>query len=112
MGMEAHILAIGKFSPDISHCLEYGEEEYIGVEPGALVVTHFCPCVGSTSSRELADALGVSCWNFNTHHIKPEEINWEMMHHTAEHLAWGSAWEEELKTLIEHKFALIFIPNG
>ena len=113
MGMDADLLAIGPFSPDIAGMLDYSAECYEGVKPGTKVVTTLFSCVTSDESNELAEALGIAPWDFGAHEIDIKNVNAKALTEFAESTA-----ENELKdvqifvTLASKGFIFFFRPNG
>jgi len=67
MGMDAELLAIGKFSKDIVWFLEYPDHFYSDVPEGSNIITRVCTCATSMESELLAEALGISPWKFEEH---------------------------------------------
>jgi len=112
MGLDADIICIGKFSKEIEDCLEYDCEFYKDTAPGTTVITHVFHCNTSDQSKWLAKALGGEAWDFNTHHINKDKVNWvalyEMMY---------TEWDKELEVrkfarLLDAGFICIYQPNG
>ena len=67
MGMDAELLAIGKYSPDLKGALEYQDSFYDGTPEGAEIIAWVCSCVSSRGSELLARAMGVDPWRFEQH---------------------------------------------
>lgn len=109
MGMNAYVLCVGAFSEKIKDCLLYGAEFYEDTKPGTIVVTHKLHCNTSEESRRLAEVLGCDAWDFNTHRVNKEEINWPAL--------YDIGWDEKVEVgrldkLMEAGFLCIFMPNG
>ncbi len=107
MGVKANILLIGPFKKNIAGNLSYPEDFYSKVEENTLVVTENFHCVSSDASLMLADALGVFLWNFNTHRIDPNKINWEVLYEMYE-----QEDVDNVRRLFKEHFVGIFMPNG
>ncbi len=76
MGMSARILALGRYSASLAPLLSHPREAYASLREGAIIVEVLAPrAPGSTSSRALAEALGVSPWDFATHAFPPEAVD-------------------------------------
>jgi hypothetical protein len=116
MGMNARILAVGPFTAALVPHLSRPSEAYVGLHEGAMIVELVAPVApGSSASRELAEALGVLPWDFNTHAFSPEQVDWERL------LAVLSAWVRvgeaaaavtRLEVLGAARFRFFFRPEG
>ena len=69
MGMDACVLAVGPFGDKVRDMLDYPEDYYEDVKDGAIVTKHLFTCNTTDQSKQLAAALGIDAWNFNTHNI-------------------------------------------
>jgi hypothetical protein len=67
MGMDAELLATGKFSQSIVGFLQYPANFYDGIPDGAIIITHVCNSVTSRGSELLAKALGIEPWALDRH---------------------------------------------
>ena len=65
--MDAELLAIGNFSKSIVDCLDYPANFYDDTPDGSLIITHVCYSNNSECSKLLAEALGISPWQFEMH---------------------------------------------
>jgi hypothetical protein len=109
MGMDATVLCIGPFSPDIAHCLQYSTKDYEGTTVGMPVVTELLGCPSTDSSMELARILGVEPFDFNTHWINTDKVKWDEF---SEELIWGMDDDAvHLRTLLDHGFICVYRPN-
>ena len=114
MGMNAYVLCVGKFSEEVKDCLLYDAEFYEDTKPGAAVVAHKFNCSTSEQSKELAKALGCEVWDFNTHLISEDKIDWPDMYSMTEYC---EGWEEEhgvakFIRLLKAGFTCVYMPNG
>jgi hypothetical protein len=114
MGMNACVLCVGIFNKGIAESLEYMSDLYEDTIPGTLVVSHLLHCNTSEQSKLLAEALGCEPWNFNTHRINKEKVNWPKLYKLAKH---NEDWEERehvdsFWALLKAGFLCIFMPNG
>ena len=114
MGMDANVICIGKFSHEIIDCLEYGPEFYKGVVPGTIIITHLFNCTTSDQSRWLAEALGGKAWDFNTHCIANNKVDWVRLYEMMEGcIEWdGEAEIKKFAKLLKAEFMCIYQPNG
>jgi hypothetical protein len=114
MGMKAYVLAIGGFSEEVKHILDYPEEHYEGTRTGAVVTRHFFNCGSSQASNELAEALYVDPLDFNTHHIiNPEAVNFDRLIVLSDHAEWD---EDDIYAFVDlariGRFFFLFLPNS
>ena len=114
MGMNACVLCVGTFSESIVASLDYGEEFYEDIKPGTIVTSHILRCATSDQSRQLAEALGCEVWDFNTHYITKDNINWSGLHDLAkDSLDWFETEHiDSLKAMLNAGFICIYQPNG
>jgi hypothetical protein len=74
--MNAVVLVLGPFRPSLVPLLTHPPEHYRGVREGAVILERLCePAVGSSTSRALAEALGVEPWDFNSHPLDPYAVD-------------------------------------
>jgi hypothetical protein len=67
MGMDAELLAMGRFSQSVVGFLQYPADFYAGIPDDAIIITHVCNAVTSRGSELLAKALGIDPWRFDQH---------------------------------------------
>ena len=85
MGMEADIIGFGPLTPEILQWdgLDYDQDAYADTVEGTIITSTFFRCVNGSQSHDLAEALCVEgTHDFNTHHIKAENIdkfNWQTL---------------------------------
>jgi len=110
MGMSAEVLAIGRYSKDLHPFLTYTPKLPVDLPAtGAVVDTlfgHF-GIGGSTASRELAAALGVGAWDFETHHFDPDRVDVVELERLV-----GAAEVRRFKAFMSQRFDFYFRPNG
>jgi hypothetical protein len=111
MGMEAELLAIGKFSKDIVDILSYPYDFYEEVPEGSDI----CTCVACMPTKDtsiaLAKSFGIEPWEFEKHIFIPDKVDWELLQGIDD----CTANEDLCKTvrkLIEKNFLFIYRPNG
>lgn len=120
MGMEAKLIAVGKFSKDIVDHLNYTSDHYDNMEEGTDIVVEFLGCPTENTSRALADILGVEPWDFNTHAIDPAKMKFP--DGFKDRLAVGEVddefdfaypgeWEA-LFAFLNHGFKIFYMPEG
>ena len=112
MGMEANILCIGQFKKTIAKYLDYEETEYEDTNKGVAVISMFFHCNSSQQSLELAEAVGVEPFNFNTHQIERDKVRWCMLQELCDkNPEWANYHIEALKALLDAGFICIYQPN-
>jgi hypothetical protein len=114
MGLDSNVLLVGRFSEEIVDCLNYGPEFYEDTKPGTIVTAHLLNCNTSDQSRRLARVLGTEPWDFNTHCIIEENIDWAEIYDMMEScIEWEGEHEvHRFERLLEAKFICIYQPNG
>lgn len=119
MGMESELLCIGKFSKEISNCLDYPDYYYDNVKKDAPVTSHLFQCVTADGSYNLALAFNIDPWDFNTHYMKFYKINNDIIANLYKLLndnyicpSWGEEDIDKLKKLVDYKFYFFFLPHG
>lgn len=113
MGLNAYVLCIGNFSKEIDDCLFYGAEFYEDTEPGRTVITHKLHCNTNEQSNQLAEVLGCEVWDFNTHRINNQRINWPALYDISDTADWNEkAAISEFHRLLRVGFMCIYMPNG
>ena len=110
MGMDAELLAIGKFSPDIRDCLDYPPDFYKDVPVGAIVITLVGNCVTTSQSETLAEVLGISPWAFHEHcEISGENVDAGLLEECFE---GGAEDAIDFIRLRSKGFKFYYLPNG
>ena len=114
MGMNAEIIAIGPFSQSVVDVLDYGSEYFKNTKSGSIITVRLFGMSGSSSSREFAKMLGISDpWDFNSHKIKSENINFEELKKFINELHEDYNEEfERFLILMENGFEFHFRPEG
>jgi len=112
MGMDADVVCVGMFSKDVINCLDYPEDHYKDTRDVTIITSTFFHCNTSEQSRSLAVALGARCYDFNTHAVKKDKVNWAALEELAEE---NGEWEEDVvekfKTLLNNSFICVYRPN-
>ena len=117
MGMDANLLAIGRFDDDLLGYgqLDYPDDYYYDVTKAAVILVTLFNCVTSESSRELANCFDVDPWDFNTHYIPHQAMRWKL-DDKLDSLTKMDIFEQEeiqfFKLLIDKDFYFIYQPNG
>lgn len=110
MGMNAELMAIGRFKSEIAKVLEYPEDSYQDVKPGTMIITQVCQMNTSASSRELASILGCDPWDFNTHYLgHAKDVNSEKVEELTELTGPDM---DAFAILRDAGFVFFFVPNG
>lgn len=115
MGMDADIIAIGKFKRELIPYLDYPEEFYEDTPEGAEIVTSLFCCSTTSLSERLATAVGIDPWKFEECHLDPARFDWEQLAEIT-----GVEYEEDigysdlelLRKFVEAGFQLYYRPNG
>ena len=107
MGLDAQVIGIGPFSPDIAESLEYGAQRYAEVEPGATVVTTVFLAATSGESHDLAEAFGVGAFEMGKHHLDAQKVSIEKLRSLGDER--GIA---DFLNLRDHGFQFYYLPNG
>ena len=84
MGMNAEIIAVGRFCHEVVEYMDHSAETYAKTRPGAIVTRLFFEiCQGSTMSRRLASCLGIDDpRDFNQHAIDPSRVDMRSWPHS------------------------------
>lgn len=107
MGLDAQVIAIGPFSPEIAGSLEYGAQRYADVPNGATVVTTIFLAPTSGDSHDLAAAFGVGAFEMGKHHLDAYKADLARLRDVSS--------EREVThflNLREHGFQFYYLPNG
>ena len=107
MGLDAQVIAIGPFSTDIESALEYGEQHYEGVAPGATVVSTVFLAATSSESHELAAAFGVGAFEMGRHRLDSRQADL-----TALATRFGETDVTNFRRLAARGFEFFYMPNG
>jgi hypothetical protein len=106
MGMDAEVLAIGKFSRNLAKYMDYPEKYYARTQDGVSVVSSLFSAVSTARSCELAEAFGVDPWDFNQHHLNPARADLaKLREFEEEHV-------EKFEALRDAGFEFYYRPNG
>ena len=116
MGMSAEILALGPFDPALVPHLTHPPERYARVRPGALLLEPVTPATpGSTCGHELAEAVGATAWDFDTHALDVARIDWDAMRVALGRFLDAAAVDpiiDRFRALAAAGFRFWFRPNG
>ncbi|MBI3347236.1 MAG: hypothetical protein HY020_08505 [Burkholderiales bacterium] len=107
MGLDAQLIAIGPFSAAVTSALEYGEDFYSDVEPGAIVVTNVFIAGTSDSSHKLAAAFGVEAMELGKHKLEASRANIDALVDI-----FGAANVAQFQCLVRHGFSFFYLPNA
>ena len=114
MGMDAYVIAFGRYQESIKEHLDYPAEFYDDVKLGTPIVTTLFWCYTSNTSRNLATALGCVPWDFNTHRldvsgIRPDDL---LTYDGLEGMDNLERSVENFKVLRDAGFKFHYMPNG
>ncbi|RPI54301.1 MAG: hypothetical protein EHM49_03310 [Deltaproteobacteria bacterium] len=113
MGMDADVIGIGKFSSDTAHLLDYSPDFYSDTKEGADVITTVFLAGTSDQSHQLARAMGVDPWDFNTHKINASKVS---VFELRKFVEYSPDHEEKdidgFIQLVEKGFTFFYRPNG
>ena len=107
MGLDAQVIAVGPFSPEVLPALEYAPARYAGVSPGTTVVTNVFVACTSEASYQLAAAFGVGAMELGKHELHPELANQKLL---AE--VFGKQNLEQFLLLAKTGFRFYYLPNA
>jgi hypothetical protein len=107
MGLDAQVIAIGPFSPEIADSLEYGGQRYADVPNGATVVTTIFLAATSGESHDLAAAFGVGALDMGKHHLDAYKADLAKLRDLDSERAVA-----DFLNLREHGFQFYYLPNG
>jgi len=110
MGMDANVICIGPFGQNVADCLDYPKDNYEEMEEGMPVTVETLNCSSSSTSAELADALGLDPYDFRTHVVNKDNVDWEKMFDIV-NMEWDEDVLKKFRTLIENNFICIYRPN-
>lgn len=108
MSMEAEVVAIGPFSPNIAGFMEYPQRHYQDTREGVPVLRIlFHVYNGTNVSMELARCLGVLAWDFNTHHLNASAVDIDKLRQM-----FDADEVDAFIALRDAGFQFYFMPNG
>ena len=114
MGLHARVLMIGPFTAALVPHLPRPPDAYAGLREGATIVEALSEAApGSSSTAELAEALGVDPWDFAAHHLSPNRVDREKL--AAVISSWGREADPviaRLNALAAAGFRFFFRPEG
>lgn len=110
MGMDAELLAIGEYTPCVRDSLGYPPDFYDDTPVGATVITVVGICNTTDQSNELAEALGVSSWQFQDHcGLSGENADLDLLEEAFEN---GASSVVDFVRLRAYGFKFYYLPNG
>jgi len=107
MGLDAQLIAIGPYSAGVISALEYGEDFYSDVEPGAIVVSNVFVAGTSDASHKLADAFGVGAMELGKHKLEAGRANIDALIDV-----FGEQNVAQFQCLVRHGFNFFYLPNA
>jgi hypothetical protein len=107
MGLDAQVIAIGQFSPNLAWALEYDESYYANVPIGATVVTNVFIACTSEQSGKLANAFGVGAMELGKHVLNPDIANINELKEV-----FGDEDVMQYKCLVQHEFSFFYLSNA
>lgn len=110
MGMDAELLAIGRYHPDVADALEYPPEFYTDTPVGSEIIVVVGACPSSACSKDLAAAFHVSPWRFEEHcGLSGEDVDLDLFKESVED---GDRSLRNFLLLRERGFKFYYKPNG
>lgn len=107
MGLDAQVIAIGPFSTEVASALEYGENFYTGVMPGATIVTNVFIAGTSDESHKLAAAFGVGAMDLGRHKLEPGNADILKLIDV-----FGKSNVAQFQCLARNGFSFFYLPNA
>ncbi|GLQ98671.1 hypothetical protein [Dyella mobilis] len=107
MGLDAQVIAVGRFSQNVVSAMEYPAERYLGVEAGQTVVTNIFVAPQSSISYELANAFGVHALDLGRHHLDPERADLQKLESM-----FGEKDVAKFVLLQKNGFNFYYLPNA
>lgn len=106
MGMQAKIMAMGRFCIEVANCLDYKRDLYPTGDYGVITTPI---CVNSTAlSEQLAKAFGINPWDFSQHYLSHGfEVNLDLLREIVD-----EEQVEKFLALREARFKFFFLPEG
>lgn len=112
MGMKARVIGVGPFKKELAEHMDY-PDYHDETDENVTVVSTFFRCSTADSSRELAYALGVQPWDFNTHHVKSvDQVAWEVLRGLGESQAWEEKDYVGFEKCLKAGWIFVYEPNG
>ena len=110
MGMDAELLAIGEYHPDVANVLDYLSQFYADTPTGSEIIVLVATCPTTQSSEGLARALGIDPWQFQEHcRLSGENADLELFQDSVE------SGEQSLFCFLKlraYGFKFYYRPNG
>jgi len=110
MGMNAELLAIGRYTDSIAAHTDY---EIKPVPEGTPILLTPHHCATTQSSKLLAEACGIEPWDFSAHRIPHRQMAEALKAHKAD---WkelgGNELVRRVRDLVKAKFTFWYRPNG
>lgn len=107
MGLDAQVIAIGRFSQSVKSALEYDDQYYEDVEQGAIVITCVFECLTSDQSHKLAKAFGVGAMELGKHHLVASAANRLKLNEI-----FDDAAVTRFELLCSHGFEFYYLPRA
>lgn len=107
MSLDAQVVAIGPFSPDVASALEYGENFYADVRSGTTVVTNIFVAGTSDASHRLASAFGVGAMDLGRHKLDPRSADISKLIDI-----FGQSNVKQFQCLASNGFSFFYLPNA
>jgi len=109
MGMDAELLAIGKYTKEIRDNLEYPADFYDDTPEGATIITVVGTCCNTSDSRLLAEVFNISPWQFQEHcDLSGEGVDLDQLTMVFE---YGHD-VKSFQVLRDHGFKFYYMPRG
>jgi len=111
MGMDAELIAIGKFKKSIAWNLEYPKAFYEDTPEDSEIITHVFSCGTSDASKELASMLGIDPWKFEEHKVDLGRVDFGGLADFCLEHGVNQLWAD-FNALKEAGFTFWYMPNG
>ena len=111
MGMNADIIATGKFRKKLAKYLDYPKDYYEGVPTGSWIITSLFHCPTTTTSEFLARALRIDPWKLGEHRLFMLEVYLGDLRKFAQDHNFEKDYEAFL-ALLDSGFTFYYRPNG
>lgn len=114
MSSQSTLVGVGPYDPDSAFRLNYPEGWYEGCGPGRLIVDVVVACETTSSSRELAEALGFRLSDMHLHVLEGSDV----IAREAQLLEYAADWEQYRESvdwllfLARRGWAFLFLPES
>ena len=111
MGMDAELLAIGPYHPDLVNCLDYPASYYTDTPVGSTIIITVGISATTEQSSNMASALRIDPWQFQEHcNLTGDDVDLELLTES-----FGENAEKcvcDFLKLREYGFKFFYMPEG